>query len=404
MDEETGIPYEIDPAVQKKLLVDIKADLGIKPDNLEATVLLRNENRERGKLVLVSDNNFNENQKTQFVYLELEFDTMPIVTPTRETPKTVDNEDLANEKVFLAGDSDDPAIWVHPAHPRKSLVIATMKDGGLVVFELKGRVRQKILPTSFGDIRFNNVDLVYAFLFNDGTMTDIAVVTHRENDTFAIFSINPNARKLTDITSKNIPEILFGIDDGEATAYGLATYTSPIDGRSYVFVNQADGNLVLQLELIDDGRGHVSAEQVRMIELPVPTGNPEDSQAEGMVVDRELGYLYVALEQEVGILKFDAEPQGSSAGKIVVSVGAPFLLPDIEGLSICYGRGKDGFLLASSQGDSSFAVFECKGNNKYRGRVTIGNKGDIDQTNESDSADVINILLGPDFPYGLMAT
>ena len=36
---------------------------------------------------------------------------------------------------------------------------------------------------------------------------------------------------------------------GDATAYGLTSYTSPHDGRSYVFVTQADGNQVVQIEV-----------------------------------------------------------------------------------------------------------------------------------------------------------
>jgi myo-inositol-hexaphosphate 3-phosphohydrolase len=61
------------------------------------------------------------------------------------------------------GDADDPAIYVHPTDAAKSLVIGTLKDGGLSVYDLNGKVTQTISPGEPGDVRYNNVDLVYSF-------------------------------------------------------------------------------------------------------------------------------------------------------------------------------------------------------------------------------------------------
>ena len=36
-------------------------------------------------------------------------------------------------------DADDPAIWFNRANPKKSLVIGTAKDAGLLVYDLAGR-------------------------------------------------------------------------------------------------------------------------------------------------------------------------------------------------------------------------------------------------------------------------
>ena len=144
----------------------------------------------------------------------------------------------------------------------------------------------------------------------------------------AIFTINPNAgddgelsagdRVLSDATPRYtpFPESIFGVDDGEATAYGLATYTSPVDGKAYVFVSQADGNQIAQLELragIDPADGfEVNFEVVRTFEVPVPKGeDPADYQVEGMVVDRETGELYVG-QEDFGIWKFNAEPNSDA--------------------------------------------------------------------------------------------
>ena len=241
----------------------------------------------------------------------------------RETTEEI----LTAPEPVLAGDSDDPAIWVNPNNPGESIVIGTLKDGGLAVFDLGGNIIQTVLPAPFGDIRYNNVDLIYGFDLGS-EQADLAVVSDRENDTLAIFKINPNTRQLEDITADGILETIFGVDDGEATAYGLATYVSPVSGKSYAFVTQADGNKVAQLELVAEG-GEVNASVVRTIELPIPTGDAEDSQSEGIVVDQELGFLYVAMEEEVGILKFSAEPEGGNDFTIVQPLQEPAELQQV---------------------------------------------------------------------------
>jgi myo-inositol-hexaphosphate 3-phosphohydrolase/phosphodiesterase/alkaline phosphatase D-like protein len=431
-------PFEIDPAVTKTELLDIEADLGIEPDNLEGIALGPVLPDGRQSLIVVSDNNFSETQETQFIALALELETTPAALPVLETPYTIDdnffrepqpldflldNDDgyqgaglqVINNiqpnapEPLLAGDSDDPAIWVHPTNPEQSVVFATLKDGGLVSFDLQGNILETYLPAAFGDIRYNNVDLVYDFtamgMMGEFQM-DLAVLSDRANDILAILQINPETGTITDVTAPDIPETIFGVDDGEATAYGLATYTSPVTGKSYAFVTQASGNRVAQLELIPEigpaDQIYVNAEVVRTLELPVPTGDPEDSQSEGLVIDQERGLLYVALENEVGILRFSAEPEGGNDFSVVQPVGADYLVPDIEGLNIYYGADGTGYLIANSQGDSSYAVFSREGTNEYLGSFIVGGNGDIDQVNESDGLDVVNVPLGPNFPNGLL--
>lgn len=391
-------PFEIDPAVIKREILDIEADLGISPDNLEALALGPVLPDGRQSLIIVSDNNFNAvDQFTQVLAFALDFDTTPAALPSVETPLTVDDEEGTTP---LLGDSDDPAIWVNPENGDESIVIITLKDGGLAVLDLDGEILQTVLPAPFGDIRYNNVDLVYGFEVG-GESVDLAVASDRANDTLAIFTINPDTRQLEDVTSENILETIFGVDDGEATAYGLATYTSPVDGTSYAFVTQADGNQVAQLALRDDN-GTVNAEVVRLLDLPVPTGDVTDSQSEGIVVDQELGLMYVALENEVGILRFSAEPDGGDSFQVIQSIDSDFLIPDIEGLNIYYGENGTGYLIANSQGDSSYAVFTREAPNEYLGSFVVGRNGDIDQVNESDGLDVINVPVGSTFPNGLL--
>ncbi|NJN02523.1 MAG: phytase [Leptolyngbyaceae cyanobacterium SL_1_1] len=432
--ESENIPFEIDPPVQKRLLLDVEADLGIAPDNLEGIALGPKLADGRQSFVIVSDNNFSPTQATQFLSFALDFSTTPAVLPVLETLPIVDDatfpvgsvpiqrgddddeDQPSTQPTALLGDADDPAVWVNPYDRDRSVVIGTLKDGGLATFNLQGEVLQVIAPQEFGSDRYNNVDVIYGFglrnpvsedeeedeIDESGGVADLAIASDRANDALAIFSIEAASGKLTDVTSDLIPDSIFGVDDAEATAYGLAAYKSPVSGKSYVFVTQADGNQVAQLELVADGSGGVSANVVRMLSLPVPTGDPTDSQSEGIVVDQELGLLYVALENEVGILKFSAEPTGGNDFSIVQPIGRSELVPDIEGLSIYYGPNGTGYLIANSQGDSSYAVFSREGTNEYLGSFIIGDNGAIDQVNESDGLEVISTPLGSAFPFGLM--
>ncbi|MGP1374982.1 MAG: phytase [Almyronema sp.] len=432
--EAEGIPFEIDPPVQKRLLLDIEADLGIAPDNLEGIALGPKLADGRQSFVIVSDNNFSPTQTTQFLSFALDFNTTPAVLPVLETLPVVDDatfpvdlmpvggDDEEGDEdgpvarpTALLGDADDPAVWINPNDPNRSVVLGTLKDGGLATFNLKGEVLQVIAPDEFGTERYNNVDVIYGFqlrrpvseddeadeIDENGGVADLAIASDRANDTLAIFSIDAASGRLTNVTSDLIPDSIFGVDDGEATAYGLAAYKSPVSGKSYVFVTQADGNQVAQLELVADSSG-VSANVVRLLSLPVPTGDPTDSQSEGIVVDQELGLLYVALENEVGILKFSAEPNGGNDFSVIQPIDRPELVPDIEGLSIYYGPNGSGYLIANSQGDSSYAVFSREGTNEYLGSFVIGGNGSVDQVNESDGLEVISTSLGSAFPFGLM--
>ncbi|MEO0936478.1 MAG: phytase, partial [Cyanobacteria bacterium J06641_2] len=134
----------------------------------------------------------------------------------------------------------------------ESIVIGTLKDGGLATFNLQGEVEQVISPEEFGEQRFNNVDIIYNFplasmMVDADVKVDLAVASDRENDTLAIFEISSNGQ-LNKLSTPQLDDeefSIFGVDDGEpvavdgfpgisklanpegeATAYGLATYSS----------------------------------------------------------------------------------------------------------------------------------------------------------------------------------
>jgi 5'/3'-nucleotidase SurE len=397
---EAGEITEVDAIARKELLLDFN-DLGITLDNSESLSFGETLPDGRQTLIVTSDNNFNEEQSTQFLAFALDTETIPTVTPVTQTPSEIRFGDPNNPDLTQEPDADDPAIYVNSDNPEASFVIATFKNDGLRVYDLAGNELQSITPEN---IRYNNVDLAYDVsytnMLGEESQVDLAIASDRANDTLAIYAINPDTRQLTDVTAFNIPESIFGVDDGEATAYGLTTYTSVIDGKNYVFVSQADGNKVAQLEITAQlGAAdalEVNAEVIEIIDVPVPEAeDAEEYQVEGMVVDREQGYLYVG-QEGYGIWKYDAEPNNDNAPILVDKVENGNLAADVEGLTMYYGEEGDGYLLASSQGDNTFAIYDRTENNSYLDSFAVeGVEG-------SDGADIVSVPLGDDYPAGLL--
>ena len=95
--------------------------------------------------------------------------------------------------------------------------------------------------------------------------------------------------------------------------------------------------------------------------------------------------------------EFECEVDGTSP-----SAGNPDLAADSEGLTIYrYGRAR-GYLLASSQGSSSFLVYDLSSLRQLR-TFAIG-AGTTDAVDDSDGAMVVGVPLGPTFAKGLLAT
>ena len=126
-----------------------------------------------------------------------------------------------------------------------------------------------------------------------------------------------------------------------------------------------------------------------------------ETQPEGMVADDELGYLYVG-EGGRGIWKFKAEPDLSDEPVFISEsdTSNDNITYDIEGLAIYYAAEGKGYLIASSQGNNSFAIFERGGENKYIGSFNIQSNG-IDGVEGTDGVDVTNINLGIPFSNGI---
>ncbi|MFH8368366.1 phytase [Streptomyces sp. NPDC018031] len=366
---------------------------------------------------------------------------LPAVTPRAETQPLYDDDAGGN------ADADDPAIWRNAADPGRSLVIATAKEGGLRVYDLGARQVQAVpAPPATGPDdapgRFNNVDLVHGLKLPSGR-TDLAVTTDRGNDRLRIYRIDRDrpGGPLTDVTDPAAP-LVFSADqqevDEQRTAYGLATWTDRATGRSYALVSRRERTGVALLELTATPAGTVGYRTIRTLDLPsvfrLPNGSDwspcaepgELPQVEGMVVDPADGTLYAG-QEDVGIWRMRAdltgtpvlvdrvreygvpatydEPTDECVAGADPGFGGTRLAADVEGLTLLTESDGDGRLLASSQGDDTFAAYdrERSDDNEYEGgfRVTAASPV-LDGSEECDGAAVLNAPLGSRYPHGLL--
>jgi len=291
---------------------------------------------------------------------------------------------VETDPVPVGGDAaDDPAIWVHPYDPSLSTIIGTQKLGALVVYDLSGREIQYL-----AEGRMNNVDLREDFNLNQQFITLVAA-SNRDNNSIALYTVNPNSRHLEPIAARIIK-----VDLAEEI-YGLCMYHSALSGQYYVFVNDKSGTIE-QWHLLATPTAQVDASLVRRFHVA--------SQPEGCVADDALGYLYLG-EEHVGIWKFQAEPEASTQPLALVdSTDAQgHITADVEGLTLYETSATGGYLLASSQGNHSFTVYQRQADNAYLGRFRIESNQElaIDSVEDTDGIAATPLSLGPAFPYGV---
>lgn len=276
--------------------------------------------------------------------------------------------------------ADDPAIWIYPVYPDSSRIVGTDKKGGLAVYDLKGKQLYY-----YADGLMNNIDIRYSYLLGNVSV-DVLAASNRTNNSIDLYSINKNGS----LKKINKRQLLTEMSD---EVYGLCMYKSPKNGKFYVFINNKEG-VVEQWELFTN-ENLLDGKIVRKLKLA--------TQVEGMVTDDENTALFVG-EEDTGIWKFNAEPEAPVEGILLTgsaekdNVNIKF---DIEGLAIYnLSKGK-GYLIASSQGNDSYAVFNRETPYEYLGSFRIVD-GAFDGVQGTDGLDVTNTPLGNAFPDGLL--
>jgi 3-phytase len=277
------------------------------------------------------------------------------------------------------GDPDDGAIWVHPTDSSKSRILTTDKTKGLFVHDLEGKQLQ-----SFPGFELNNVDLRYGFQLG-GKNVALVAATDRKDDSLAFFLIDEETGEVS-----VAPGSGFSVGEGSIfPVYGGCMYRSP-EGETYAFVN-TKGGAFKQFKLGDDGAGSITASSVRIFGV--------GSQPEGCAVDDQTSTLYLG-EEGRGLHRLDARPDGPHTPALVDGVEGGRLTPDVEGVAIYRTSSAGGYILVSSQGSDTVAVYELDGINRYLASFHVG-AGEVDEVTHTDGIDVTHAALSPAFPQGL---
>jgi 3-phytase len=369
-----------------------------------------------------------------------------MVVPVAQTRAFVDDSSASPAN----SDADDPAIWVHPSRPGRTVVLGTLKEGGLAAFDLGGRTlgTYPAPPAPTPDAkpgRFNNVDVLSGVAVG-GRKRDLAFVSDRGRDRIRVYEVDgrgsaAGAGVLSDVTDPNAKPVFSTSEaavDDQRNAYGLAAGVDRRTGTPLVLTNRRSETRIALLHVVPGANGSVGTKVVSTVDLPAsftlpdgttwtPCGDPGDRpQAEGMVVDSAHGVAYVA-QEDVGIWRIPLRPNGFGSPELVDEVrsfGAPqrydeateecvpdgpdpgfggkWLSADAEGLTIAEGRHGGGELIASSQGDSRFVRYDRTGRNRVLGEFVVGAGRGLDSVEHSDGAQVVTADLGRGYREGLL--
>lgn len=277
--------------------------------------------------------------------------------------------------VQTKGDAaDDPAIWVHPIDASKSLVLGTDKHQGLAVYNLQGQQTQFLAR---GHI--NNVDLRQGVSVN-GASHDIAVATNRTTGSIDIFSITPNAKVIFEQAQSIAMPKLYGICLYRRGAEDLVAFVNNKQGSYQQWLLNPQGQLAPQME----GEFILA------------------SKSEGCVVNDSTNTLYFG-EEDLGVWKMQADYNAADERVLIAVVGDGNLSADIEGLAIYYGA-KQSMLMVSSQGSSSYALYDLA-NDNYLASVCIDKnttaETPVDGVQQTDGIALSSVNFGGEFSQGL---
>jgi 3-phytase len=268
------------------------------------------------------------------------------------------------------GKADECDIWIHPHDPQKSALITNDKSssGSLTVWDLDGNLLCTTTPLDEPvgvSIRRN---LVACGL--------------RSTNEIKIFAIDPDSRHLTDVTSDQ--KISTGFPD---KTYGFCLYERETDNALFAFVSRKATDHIHQIYLEDDGTGKIKGTLVRKF-------GKEDQQdvVEGMIADDEQGTLYCADEQHA-LLKYRIDPDENRLIQIFgVQDG---IEGDREGLALYKKPDGKGFLVLSSQGNSTFKIYRREDKNEFVKSVHLPG------VTKTDGIAASSTSIPPKYPNGI---
>lgn len=99
-----------------------------------------------------------------------------------------------------------------------------------------------------------------------------------------------------------------------------------------------------------------------------------------------------------------AKQKGVAVPVLIDSVENEVLVADVEGMDIYRVNEKTAYLIVSSQGDFTYAVYDIANGHAYLGSFSVVNniRAGIDGAQETDGLTITNQNLGENFPAGML--
>ncbi len=296
---------------------------------------------------------------------------------------------LETPSVGTAGQdaADDPAVWVSPTPvmvkgvSTRGFVAGTDKKAGLYIYGLDGAILQ-FLPEGL----LNNVDAVEGLNVGDRPVVVLGASDRTPGRTGVSLYLFDPASTAT---------------DNGVVSWG-AVRTDVVEPYGFCFAQvgaEVHGVLVghegevRQFALTTGPDGKPAARELRRFDI--------GSISEGCVADPETDALYLA-EENVGIWRYGLSPASGSARTLIQPIAPGVLVADAEGLTILTD-GAARYLIASSQGDSTFPVWRIDGAApEYRGRFVVVDGNGVDGITGTDGLDAIGGYVSAQFPEGVV--
>ena len=268
---------------------------------------------------------------------------LPTLTASLETVPVASEDDAADDSVVIPLESG-------------ILLLGTNKRKGLEVYDASGDLVQQLDRG-----RLNNVDAH----FDASTSTYKVAASNRTTQAVDVFSAPGESSQVSFVSEFAVPL---------ADPYGLCVSSASI------FVGDKEG-LVIQYSW-----SGLEKDRYQF-----------DTQTEGCVVNEQDGQLFVG-EEGRGIWRVDL---ASSERTLFAAIdgNASGLVADVEGLDL-YQLGDARYLVASSQGDNTFIVYDLDTATQLT-KFRVGPSDQIDGVSETDGIAVHEGSM-PGFPNGVL--
>ena len=284
-------------------------------------------------------------------------------------------------QVKFNGNADDPAIWLNKNDPNLSIIFGTDKYNGIYSYNLKG---ETIGFSNAGSI--NNIDLR---THND--MTYIFGTDSANNNINVWVYKNSYLHQKSMEGDFSIDEEPHFFDKVNFLAYGVCG--GLINNKEIiVFVTEAKGPRV-KLWIFSNNN----------LEIMNTFNNSNASESEGCVFDDENNKLFISEENERGVIRsYSLSKDLLLTNKINIDDRNGNVVGDPEGLALLKTTSNDGYLIASSQGNSTFNIYDRNKPHKFIGSFKITQDSFIDGVTDTDGLEIVNTYLNDDFPNGLL--